>query len=328
MNRACNRMSDADFGSLVREARDRHDLSEIAGRHTTLKRRGAREMVGLCPFHNERTPSFEVNDAKGTYHCHGCGVGGDAITLLTELEGMAFIDAVKTLLGDEFPVISEEERAKRKEADGRLNAVRIDYARHLWSQRVPAAGTMAETYARARGVTSPLPGSMGFVHAPRFVDYETGETGREFPAVCCALQDATGSVTGVQLIFLSSDGTGKWQGTGAAKMTRGKLVGSALRLGPVRAHLVVVEGPEDGWTLMQQLPDHSVWAACGTANLRMIDWPDEVRSVCFAGDNGESGRNAVLDAIGAAAAKGRKGSSTFPDARFKDWNDQLRGIAA
>ena len=322
------RLLDADFRDLVAQARSRCDLSDIATRHTVLKKRGARELVGLCPFHSERTPSFEVNNAKGTYHCHGCGVGGDAITLLTELEGMTFRQAVETLLGDEFPTIPEEERARRREADERISRARIEYARYLWSQVVAPAGTMAETYARARGITAPLPGTVGFVHAPRFVDYETGETGREFPAVCCAIQNAEGKVTGIQLIFLSKDGAAKWQGKGAAKMTRGLLVGSALRLGPVREHIVMVEGPEDGWTLMQQLPQHSVWASCGTANLALIEWPSEIKSVCFAGDNGKSGRDAAKSAIAAAAAKGRKGSSTFPDARFKDWNDQLRDIAA
>lgn len=321
------RLPDDQFRTLVETARTRTLLSKVAERHTALKRRGPRELVGLCPFHQERTPSFEVNDGKGTYHCHGCGVGGDAISLLTKLEGMTFLSAVETLMGETFPEISEEDRAKRREADAKLNQARIDYARSVWARAVLATGTLAETYARARGITASLPATVRFVAAPRFVDYETGELGREFPAVCCALQDAAGAVTGVQLIFLSPDGSTKWTGRGAAKMTRGQLVGSALRLGPVRDHIVAVEGPEDGWTLMERLPDRSIWASCGTANLAMIDWPAEVQSVCFAGDNGTAGHAAVAEAREAAIKAGKTPSETFPDPRFKDWNDQLRGIA-
>ncbi|WP_037487985.1 CHC2 zinc finger domain-containing protein, partial [Sphingobium indicum] len=113
------------FQRAVSDARDRHNLSDIVARHTALRKRGGRELVGLCPFHDERTPSFEVNDAKGTYYCHGCGAGGDAITLLMKKDGMPFADAVEWLLGDSLPVVPPEERTRRKEADARETAERI-----------------------------------------------------------------------------------------------------------------------------------------------------------------------------------------------------------
>ena len=320
------RLPEGEFRALVDNARDRQLLSGIAGRYTQLKKRG-REMVGLCPFHSERTPSFEVNDAKGTYFCHGCHEGGDAITLLTKLDGMTFVQAVEALSGEDVPEVAEEERAKRREADAVLNQSRIDFARWLWGRTTSAVETLVETYARSRGITAPLPDTVRFAAAPRFVDYETGEYGREFPAVCCALQDRAGDITGVQLIFLAPDGSGKWQGKGAAKMTRGQLIGSALRLGPVREHIVQVEGPEDGWTLMQRLPDHSIWATCGTANYSAVDWPPEIKSICLAGDNGSAGRAAVAEARAAALARGIRPTDVFPDRRYKDWNDELRGIA-
>ena len=89
------RLPDHEFERFVRDARDRHNLSDIIGRHTDLKKRGPNEMVGLCCFHSERTPSLEVNDSKGTYHCHGCGAGGDAITFLTAKEGLSFMEKLK-----------------------------------------------------------------------------------------------------------------------------------------------------------------------------------------------------------------------------------------
>jgi DNA primase len=75
-------------------------VSEIARRHVALKRSG-RELAGLCPFHQERSASFFVNDDKGFYHCFGCGAHGDQITLLMRLSFMSFNDAVTSLLGRE-----------------------------------------------------------------------------------------------------------------------------------------------------------------------------------------------------------------------------------
>lgn len=332
--RAYNMLPSAEFGQIVREARQRHNLSDIVGRHTDLKKRGANEMVGLCCFHSERTPSLEVNDGKGTYHCHGCGEGGDAITFLVKQEGMGFREAVEWLLGDELPVISEEERARRKAEDARVTAERIALGRSIWRKRIPAAGTPAEVYARSRGLTIDLPPTVGFVMTPRWRNPETGEVGREHPAMVCALQDVTGAVVGVQCVFLQDGGRRKYEpvrpdGSKAkAKLTFGVIVGSAFRLGPVSPHLVVCEGPEDGLTLAQQLPGKSVWVTCGTALMSRLEYPPEVRSVCFAGDNGLAGHAAVQQAWAVALERGLRPSEAYPDPRFKDWNDQLRGIEA
>ena len=80
---------EAAFRHACDEAKARHELSDILQPYTALKKRGAREMKGLCPFHKERTPSFEVNNAKGTFHCHGCGAAGDHFTVLTKLAGLS-----------------------------------------------------------------------------------------------------------------------------------------------------------------------------------------------------------------------------------------------
>ena len=65
------------------ELRGRLTLSDLVGRRVALKRAG-REFTGLCPFHNEKTPSFTVNDRKGFFHCFGCGAHGDAIGFVME----------------------------------------------------------------------------------------------------------------------------------------------------------------------------------------------------------------------------------------------------
>jgi DNA primase len=332
-SQSLRRLPDDEFDRVVREARERHNISDIIGRHTALKKRGSRELVGLCCFHSERTPSLDVNDAKGTYHCHGCGAGGDAVTFLMNKEGMRFFEAIKWLLGDELPVISEEDRTKRKAEDERATADRIALARWIWSTAVPAAGTPAEVYARSRGITIPLPPTVRFVTTPRWRNPETGEVGRDHPAMICALQNASGAVVGCQCVFLMDDGRRKYErvrddGTKAkAKLTFGVAIGSALRLGPAREHIITCTGPENGLSLLQMMPERSIWVAVGDAVIDQVAYPPEVKSVCLTGDNDASGRAAIGRAREAVLSHALKASETYPHPDFSDWNDQLRGVA-
>src|SRR5512145_2293108 len=89
-------------------------IVELVEARTRLRKSGAR-YTGLCPFHEERTPSFSVSPDRGTYHCFGCGVGGDAIRFVQELEGLDFVGAIEWL-GDRFGVTLEYEEAS-PEAD-------------------------------------------------------------------------------------------------------------------------------------------------------------------------------------------------------------------
>lgn len=320
------------FEARIREAKERHNLSDIVGRHTDLKRRGARELAGLCPFHQERTPSFEVNDAKGVYHCHGCGRHGDAITVLRELEGMSFKDALQALLGDDFPVVSAEDRARRKAEDAAKMRERIELARAIWAQSSDPQGTPVEVYAHSRGITATLPASIRYGMHPRWRDTETGEVGKDHPAMVCAMQDHDGAIVGVQCIFLQDGGRKKYDRVRAdgakakAKLTFGQLVGGALRLGPVADEIFLTEGPEDALTLMQTMPGRTVWASCGTANMSRLKLPSDITRITLAGDNAPSGRAAVDEATSAYMALGLNVRAYFPSDRYKDFNDQLRGI--
>jgi DNA primase len=84
--------------AVIREIRDRTDLVELIGGYVRLKRSG-RNWLGLCPFHQEKTPSFNVSPERGIYHCFGCGVTGDAIKFLTEHDHQSFPEALKELAG-------------------------------------------------------------------------------------------------------------------------------------------------------------------------------------------------------------------------------------
>ncbi len=141
--------------AFLDELRARVPLSPVIGRRVKLTRAG-REWKGCCPFHNEKTPSFYVNDDKGFYHCFGCGAHGDVIRFLTEQMGLGFIDAVKQLAaeaGMEVPAETPEARA-RAEVNDSLQAIAARAAEWFQAQLRSPAGAEARAYLERRGVAS------------------------------------------------------------------------------------------------------------------------------------------------------------------------------
>ena len=103
------------------ELRARTSLSTLIGKTVKVQKAG-REYKACCPFHNEKTPSFTINDEKGFYHCFGCGAHGDAIRWMTDQRGLPFMEAVKELAataGREVPA-PDPRAAKRANASCRL----------------------------------------------------------------------------------------------------------------------------------------------------------------------------------------------------------------
>ena len=82
--------------SFIQELKARSDITEVVSPYVSLRRRG-RNMVGLCPFHGEKTPSFNIYTENGSFYCFGCGVGGDVISFVMKIENLDYIDAVKLL---------------------------------------------------------------------------------------------------------------------------------------------------------------------------------------------------------------------------------------
>ena len=77
--------------------RDAVDFEELVGARTELRRAGARRLQGLCPFHDERTPSFGIDPVEKLYHCFGCGAGGDVFSFVMQTEGLDFGGALEAL---------------------------------------------------------------------------------------------------------------------------------------------------------------------------------------------------------------------------------------
>ena len=83
----------------IEAVRERVDIIQVVSGHLQLKKAGRDNLVGLCPFHTEKTPSFSVSPTKQVYHCHGCGEGGTVFTFLEKSEGLSFPEAVERLAG-------------------------------------------------------------------------------------------------------------------------------------------------------------------------------------------------------------------------------------
>src|SRR5207237_9995733 len=132
------------------------DVVEVISGRTQLKRSGAR-FTGLCPFHDERTPSFSVSPEKGTYYCFGCQRGGDAISFVEETEGVDFVGAIEWLaqrfsIPLEYEEASPEQDAKRRRRErlyAVLDAAASFYGRYLCESH---AGAEARAYLEGRGL--------------------------------------------------------------------------------------------------------------------------------------------------------------------------------
>ena len=149
------------------ELRARTLLSGLIGKSVKLQRAG-REWKACCPFHQEKTPSFTINDDKGFYHCFGCGAHGDAIRYLTEAQGLPFMDAVKELAaaaGMEVPAPDPRAAERADHASG-LFDVMAAAARWFEEQLGGIAGAEARAYLDRRGVAEPVRRAFGLGFAP------------------------------------------------------------------------------------------------------------------------------------------------------------------
>lgn len=319
-----SRLSDAEFRRLVDELKARVLVSGVVGRKTRLKRSG-REHVGLCPFHQEKTPSFTVVDALEWAHCFGCGWHGDVIRFVMDVEGCGFREAYRRLASDDLPQWTPQERAKAQ-AEERLERLEDEKdARRFFADAVAVRGTPGDVYLRARGITVELPATVRFGMIPSWRNKETREWGRKRPALVCGAQDASGCFVGIQRIFFPNDDPAL--GKAECKLSLGTIRGSALRLGPPEPTIIMPEGPEDGFSIFQEGPGFPVWVPFGTSMLPQVEFPSIVRRIIIAGQNNTAGRIASSKAALAVVERGLEAQQAWPAAEFDDWNDQLRASA-
>ena len=319
----------------VREAVEAADMVEVVSARTQLRRSGAR-YTGLCPFHDEKTPSFSVNPADKLYFCFGCGKGGDIISFVRETEQLDFAQAVEwlaeryrvTLEYEESSPEQDAARGRRERLLSLLEQATGYYERCLWDS---PRGETAREYLKGRGLGEEVcreyrlglaPGGATLARKAR----EKGFTGAELSAAGLVNRRGNDYFNG-RLLFPLADARGRVRGFQARKLReddplRAKYVnspeGELFRKGDMlygldraRAEIakqeraVVVEGNTDVLAL-HQAGLQPVVASMGTAlterQLKELSRLTHKAWLCFDGD--AAGEAATLRGMELAAAQG------------------------
>ncbi|MEX0770524.1 MAG: DNA primase [Balneolaceae bacterium] len=164
------------------EIRETADLVEVVGDYVRLKRSG-NSYVGLCPFHDEKTPSFNVTPRLGIYKCFGCGASGDIFSFIMEMEGVGFNEALRSL-ADRYGVNlpeehSPEEDQKHQEREGIYHALRFAGLYYFRLLKESDEADKARKYLEKRGYDGQVIKSFGLGYAPRHGEALLNEAKRE-----------------------------------------------------------------------------------------------------------------------------------------------------
>ncbi len=311
------------------------DIVALVEGYTRLRKSGSR-YVGLCPFHQERTPSFGVSPDRGTFKCFGCGEGGDAITFVEKRENLDFVGAIEWL-ADRFGVQLEYEesspeqdrvRRRRERLFQLLDRAATFYERHLWESD---SGAFARDYLSSRGLGEEICREFRLGLAPGGAALARAAIGQGFigdELAAAGLVNRRGNdYFSRRLLFPLADARGRVRGFQARQLheddpLRAKYVnspeGDLFRKGDLlygldlaRAAIakqdraVVVEGNTDAIAL-RQAGYEAVVAAMGTAlteqHLRELGRLTKNLALCFDAD--AAGQEATLRGMELAAAQG------------------------
>src|SRR3989440_8318160 len=312
--------------SFKQDLLNRVDIVDVVSRYVQLKKGGA-NYLGLCPFHNEKTPSFTVSPAKQFYHCFGCGAHGNAIGFLMAYATLGYVDAVKDLAGsvgmpvpDERPATPEQAARKERETD--LYAL-MDKAMEFYRGELKKS-PRAIAYLKGRGLTGEIAARFRIGYAPddwqalkgAFAQYEEAalveaglviqNEGKRYDRFRDRVMFPIFNARGVAIGFggrVIGEGEPKYLNSPETPLfEKGReLYGLLHARDAIRAsgHLLVVEGYMDVLALAQHDVGNAV-ATLGTATTpvhvsKLLRFADEI-VFCFDGD--AAGRKAAWRALG------------------------------
>ncbi|HZI64963.1 MAG TPA: CHC2 zinc finger domain-containing protein, partial [Thermoanaerobaculia bacterium] len=159
-------MTDLDINdNVLAELRAASDIVEVIGEHTRLKKAG-RSWKGLCPFHNERTPSFTVDRDKGLYHCFGCGAGGDVIHFVRQIDRLDFPEAIEVLAARFGVAIPKRVARGPRDVEREKLLAAVAAAQRFYAAELAKPGNPAAEYLEKRGVPEPVAKALGLGYAP------------------------------------------------------------------------------------------------------------------------------------------------------------------
>ncbi|MBD2841924.1 DNA primase [Erythrobacter rubeus] len=312
------------------ELRARITLSTVIMRTTKLVKKG-REWAACCPFHDEKTPSFYVNDQKQFYHCFGCGAHGDVISWMTEQRGLSFIDAIKELAAEAGMEVPAPDPVAAKKAEKRASLINVTTDAQEWfvDNLRSADGREALEYLQRRGLQPDTLREFGFGYAPeskqalnralaRYDEEMLVDTGMRIRTddgttydrfrgrVMLPIHDARGQVIAFGgRILQDREGLAKYLNSPDTPLfDKGRTLYNLHRAAPASrqtGRIVVVEGYMDVVALAQAGFTDAV-APLGTAltemQLEMLWRMVEVPVLCFDGDT--AGQRAAMRAISRA----------------------------
>jgi DNA primase len=156
----------------IAEVREKAAIDEVVSQYVTLKNAGSGSQKGLCPFHDEKTPSFNVNPSRGSYHCFGCGEGGDVISFLMKIDGLSFAETVERL-ADKYAVELRREDGDvrddrpRGPSRGKLIEAHRVAQEYYAEQLVSPEAAAARQFLTERGFDASAAETFGLGFAPR-----------------------------------------------------------------------------------------------------------------------------------------------------------------
>lgn len=311
--------------NFIQELTDRNDIVDVVGSYVHLSKRSGANYFGLCPFHNERTPSFAVNPTGQFYHCFGCGKGGGVINFIMEIENLSYPDAVRHLAARVGMTVPEDRFDRDSRKRTRMLQLNKDAARFFYEQLGTAEGQKAAAYMIERGISPPTARKFGLGYAPDswdslllamrekgFTDFELFDAGLVkrgknggfydtfrnrlmFPVI-----DVRGDVIGFSGRLLSGDGAKYMNSPETLVFQKSKnLFALNLAKKSKSGYLLLVEGNVDVVTLHQAGFDSAV-ASLGTSltaeQARLMS--RYTREVILAYDADGAGQKAAQRAIG------------------------------
>ena len=303
--------------------RERLRMSEVVGRVVTLKRQGA-EWFGLCPFHNESTASFTVNDRKRFCHCFGCGFHADAIGFVMARQGLGFVEALELLEAENglrhlqaarpappAPKVEQREDAGKREAMLRIWNATVDLR----------PGSPGDRYYRDRGLLPPAEYGFGdaSVNAGWPIDLRFhaelwhGLEKRAMPGMVAAFRRHDGTLVAIHRTYLKATGVSVTKaGTERDKAMLCDCKGAVIRLADYADAMLGGEGIETTLAAMQ-LFKRPGFAFGSRANMAAVDLPLQVSDFIYAADRNKSHSDPKRSRVGERAAW--QGAKTFGQGR-------------
>jgi len=154
---------------LIEEIKSRNDIVSVVGQYVRLDKRSSANLFGLCPFHNEDTPSFSVSPSKQIFYCFGCHKGGNVITFIREIEKCTWPQALKILadrVGVQLPEPDDEAYRERLERNASLKKIYLEAARYYYHSLQSPAGAAARRYLKERAISDSTARKFGLGFAP------------------------------------------------------------------------------------------------------------------------------------------------------------------